>query len=64
MNPEGERVLADLKRFCRANIPTADVNNPNATYLMEGRREVFLRIMSHLQLTDDDVYNLMEKYDE
>jgi len=61
-NPEGKKVLADLRRFCRATVPTADVNNPNVTYLMEGRREVFLRILSHLQLTEDDVYQLTEEY--
>ena len=60
-NPEGKKVLADLRRFCRATMPTADVNNVNATYLLEGRREVFLRIVSHLQLTEDDVYKLLEE---
>ena len=59
--PEGRKVLADLRRFCRATQPTADVNNVNATYLMEGRREVWSRIMAHLNLTDEDVYNLIEE---
>lgn len=59
-NPEGRKVLADLRRFCKATQPTADVNNVQTTYLLEGRREVFLRILSHLQLTDEDVYNLIE----
>jgi hypothetical protein len=63
-NPEGQKVLADLRRFCRATMPTADVNNERTTYLLEGRREVWLRIMSHLQLSDDDVYNLTENYNE
>jgi hypothetical protein len=61
-NPEGRKVLSDLRRFCRATTPTADVNNDRTTYLLEGRREVWLRIMSHLQLTDEDVYNLIEEY--
>lgn len=42
-------------------MPTADVNNVHATFLLEGRREVWLRIMSHLQLTDEDVFNLIEE---
>lgn len=63
-NPEGRKVLADLRRFCRATQPTADVNNVQTTYLLEGRREVFLRILSHLQLTDEDVYNLIEDSNE
>jgi hypothetical protein len=63
-NPEGQKVLADLRRFCKATQPTADVNNVQTTYLLEGRREVFLRILSHLQLTDEDVYNLIEDSNE
>lgn len=61
-NPEGRKVLADLRRFCRASVPTADVNNVHTTYLLEGRREVFLRILSHLNLTEDDVFKLIEEY--
>lgn len=61
-NPEGRKVLADLRRFCRATQPTADVNNVNATFLLEGRREVWCRIQAHLQLTDEDVVNLIEDY--
>lgn len=63
-NPEGRKVLADLRRFCRATLPTADVNNVQTTYLLEGRREVFLRITAHLQLTEDDVFKLIEDQNE
>ena len=59
----GQKVLADLRRFCKASVPTADVNNVHTTYLLEGRREVFLRIVSMLQLTDEDVVKLIEDYD-
>ena len=62
-NPEGQKVLADLKRFCRATVPTADVNNVHTTYLLEGRREVWLRIAAHLRLTDDEITNLIEDYE-
>jgi len=58
----GKAVLADLRRFCRARLPTADVNNEKTTYLLEGRREVWLRIQAYLQLSDEDVYNLTEDY--
>lgn len=60
-SPEGRKVLADLRRFCRATLPTADVSNERTTYLLEGRREVWLRIQAHLQLTDEDVYQLIEE---
>jgi len=59
---EGRKVLADLRRFCRASVPTADVNNTNVTFLLEGRREVFLRIISHMNLTEDDIFELVEEY--
>lgn len=60
-NPEGRKVLADLRRFCRATTPTANVDNVYATYLLEGRREVFLRILAHLNLTEEDVIKLVEE---
>lgn len=60
-NPEGRKVLADLRRFCRATTPTANVDNVYATYLLEGRREVFLRILAHLSLTEEDVIKLVEE---
>jgi hypothetical protein len=63
-NPEGKKVLADLRRFCGATAPTADVSNVNATYMREGRREVYLRIMHHLNLTDEQVMRLVEDYPE
>jgi hypothetical protein len=61
-NPEGKKVLADLRRFCRATAPTADVSNVYTTYLLEGRREVWLRLVAHLNLTDEDVVQLLEEY--
>lgn len=60
--PQAEIVLADLRRFCRATMPTADVSNPHSTYLLEGRREVWLRIANHLQLSDEQIYKLTEEY--
>ena len=63
-NPNGKQVLADLRRFCRATVSTADVHNERTTYLLEGRREVFLRIQAYLNLNDEDVYNLVEERDD
>jgi hypothetical protein len=59
---EGRKVLADLRRFCRASQPTADVNNVHTTYLLEGRREVWCRLMAHLNLTEQDISTLIEEY--
>lgn len=57
-SPEGQRVLADLATFCRAAEPTY---SPDARLhaLLEGRREVWLRIQNHLQLSPDELYALL-----
>lgn len=55
--PAGERVLRDLAKFCRANETTF---HPDARVSagLEGRREVWLRIQNHLNLTTDELYAL------
>ncbi len=55
--PLGEEVLRDLARFCRAHESTF---NPNARAhaMAEGRREVWLRIQNHLNLTPDELWEL------
>jgi len=47
-----DRVLRDLAKFCRANEPTFH-QDPRAHALMEGRREVWLRIQHHLKLDSE-----------
>lgn len=60
----GRRVLADLAKFCRAYDTTTQVSpvtrqvDPIASAQAEGRREVYLRIMWHLKLTDDQLMTL------
>lgn len=56
-SPFGEEVLADLARFCRANQTTFHAD-PRVHAVAEGRREVFLRIQQHLQLTDDQLWRI------
>jgi len=53
-NVYGERVLIDLARFCRANESTF-VPDPRAEGVLQGRREVWLRISKHLNLTEDQL---------
>lgn len=66
LNADGEVVLADLAKFCRANSSTAVVSpvsravDPIATAMAEGRREVFLRIVAHLHLDERVKINLNE----
>lgn len=59
-NAIGEEVLKDLAKFCRANEscfhPDSRVNA-----VMEGRREVWLRVQHHLKLTDEQLMQLYTK---
>src|SRR5512146_1060172 len=48
-NIHGEMVLADLARFCRANEPCF-MKDDRYHALLEGRREVWLRIQNELKL--------------
>ena len=52
-----DRVLVDLAKFCRAHESTFHVD-PSVSDRLDGRREVWLRIQQHLQLTDDQLWNL------
>lgn len=55
MTPFGAEVIEDLAKFCRAHESTF---HPDARVhaVAEGRREVWLRIQKHLQLTDDQLW--------
>lgn len=55
----GAAVLADLAAFCRADETCVVPGDRDLTYVLEGRREVFLRIKAHLDLTEDQ---LMERF--
>lgn len=56
-NPMGEEVLVDLAKFCRAHESTAHPD-PHIAARLDGRREVWLRIQSHLRLSDEDLWKL------
>ncbi|MEO2141048.1 MAG: hypothetical protein ABGX63_02585 [bacterium] len=49
-----EVVLADLAKFCRANESTFNPD-PRLEGVLQGRREVWLRIANHLNLTEDEL---------
>ncbi len=55
--PVADEVLRDLARFCRANTSTFH-EDERLHALAEGRREVWLRIQSHLKLTPDELWRL------
>jgi len=58
---DGEIVLADLRRFCKAADSSFVPGDPHATALNEGRREVWNRIMAHLYLSDDTIASIVEQ---
>jgi len=53
--PMADEVLEDLARFCRANDTTFHAD-PRLHAVLEGRREVWLRIARHLNLTDEQLW--------
>lgn len=54
-----QAVFADLMVFCRANETCLIPGYRDQTNALEGRREVYLRIRDHLDLTTEQ---LVEKY--
>lgn len=55
-SPYVQAVLKDLARFCRANETTYHPD-PRVHAVLEGRREVWLRIQEYLNLSPDQLYN-------
>jgi hypothetical protein len=51
----GDEVLRDLAKFCRAHQSTFNAE-PAVANRLDGRREVWLRIQQHLQLSDDQLW--------
>ncbi len=56
-SPSGKVVLDDLARFCRASESTFHEDS-RVHALAEGRREVWLRIEKHLNLSPQELYDL------
>jgi hypothetical protein len=57
-NPESkavQAVLRDLAKFCRASESTFHAD-PRAHALIEGRREVWLRILEHTNLNPEEFW--------
>ena len=69
-NEPAKVVMADLARFCNATKPSVRVSpqtgaiDPMAMAVGEGRREVYLRIQTHLGLTDADVRAIARETDD
>ena len=59
-NRDNAVVMTDLAKFCRAHGSAFHTDDRLAA-VMEGRREVWLRIQHHLQLADDQLWKLYHK---
>jgi hypothetical protein len=57
--PLSDIVLKDLAGFCFANTTTF-IADDRAHALAEGRRQVFLRITNHLNLSPDELWKLFD----
>lgn len=55
--PHGKMVLADLANFCFAHKTTM-MPDVRAQCVAEGRRDVWLRIAYHLNLTEEQFWDL------
>ena len=51
-----DRVLNDLAGFCRADKSTFH-SDPRIEGILQGRREVWLRIAAHLNLTEEQLWS-------
>jgi hypothetical protein len=54
----GKAVLSDLSIFCRARETCVIPGDRDRTYVLEGRRETYLRIRDHLDLTVDQLVEI------
>lgn len=56
-SPAGNDVLIDLAEFCRAGETCFDPD-PRVHAALEGRREVWLRIQQHINLSSEQLVKL------
>lgn len=58
-NEMGKEVLAELRNFCYATKTTFN-ENPYQTARNEGRREVFLNILTAMKVEFEETYDYVE----
>lgn len=62
-NPHSGIVWADLRKFCYGT-GTAFHEDSHVHARNEGRREVFERIRSYVNISDDDLYKMVERVED
>lgn len=58
--PSGQRVLGHLAKFCRATDNAAVPGDESRTWILIGRREVWLLIQKQLNLTSEELFALQK----
>lgn len=60
---DGKLVLADLKKFCFADRSTATSGNSDLMMILEGRRQVYLRLIEKMK-PDPDLLRALEMIEQ
>lgn len=63
-NEYTKEVIKDLKKFCRADTPTFTQGDPHMTSLLEGRREVWNRIMKYIDISEEELKRIDKEMEE
>lgn len=58
--PLAKEVLVDLAKFCRAHESTFS-QDARLHAVLEGRREVWLRLQNHLKMDSETLWSLYER---
>jgi len=58
-SPVSLYVLRDLAAFCRAAESCVVPGDRDKTLVLEGRREVWLRVANHFHLTPEQLYDIL-----
>jgi hypothetical protein len=59
-DPDILLILADLAKFCKAAETTMH-HEDRASAMLEGRRQVWLRIQQHLNLSEEDLWTIYSR---
>ncbi len=59
--PQADMMIADLARFCRAMDDLTGTTD-RETYILIGRRQVWLRIMQHHYMSPEELYDLYSRF--
>ncbi|MHB8825155.1 MAG: hypothetical protein ACYC5T_10025 [Thiobacillus sp.] len=68
--PAYDIVMQDLAKFCRATTTPAVISpltqqiDQSASFIAIGRQEVFHRISQHINITDADLYRIVNQESE